>query len=232
VARADEVFSRLSRQRPDDPYLWIGRGRHNALQSRWKEAAASYARGVKAREPSIDWFEYAAALCLAGDSAGYRDFVTWATGRAGTSADPYTALVLARMSGIVPGSPVAPSRAVGWAEQSINSEDHPLSSCILGLAHYRAGRYQEAIRKLEETETKRPEKASSAQSKLVLAMAYFRLEDLAAARGSLARAIAAIPDPNTEGLAPADWLAVQVLRREAENLIPRTSEPAKPPGDR
>ena len=231
LARSDEVFSRLAKQRPDDPYLWIGRGRHYALQSRWKEGAADYAR--VSRRPSRASIGSSTQRPLPGRRHRGLPRLPYLGGRPRRhSADPYTTSVLARISAILPDSPIAPRRAVGWAEQSIKSEDERICfPDVMGLTLYRAGRYQEAIRRLEVTETKGTGKARNAQNKLVLAMACFRINDLAAARGSLARAIAAIPEPNIAALVPAEWLAVQLLRREAESLIPNASEPAKTSGE-
>jgi tetratricopeptide (TPR) repeat protein len=231
LAEWDPIFTRLTRERPDDPFLWIGRGRYYVLRNQWNEAAAAYARGIKAREPSIDWFEYAAVLCLAGDRAGYRDFVTWAAERAGASADPYTMFLLARMSGITADSPIAPARSLRWAEQAATLKEADLFKQALGLALQRAGRYQEAVLRLEEPGAVQTRNAMRPQNNLVLALAYFRLNDLERARRSLARALAAIPAQGTNTL-PPDWVGVQLLGREAEALISGASEPAKTSGER
>jgi serine/threonine protein kinase/predicted Zn-dependent protease len=218
LAEWDEVFTRLARQRPDDPFLWIGRGRYLALRDRWNEAAAGFARGAKARGPSIDWYEHAAVLALAGDGAGARDFASWAVGRAGDKDDPVAERVLVRMGGILPGSPLDPARTLRWAEKAAATGEPRDDPSLLGLSLYRAGRYREAIPPLEGPEAFDGHLAQKAQNRLVLAMAHFRLDDAARARQVLERAIAVIP-PWGNQTAPPDWVGIQLLRREAEALI-------------
>ncbi len=232
LAEWDEVFARLTLQRPSDPFLWMGRGRYHVLRSRWKEAAVDYARGIKSREPSVDWFEYAAVLCLAGDISGHRDFITWAAERAGASRDPFACFNLARMSAIVPDSPIEPARAVRWAEHKLPEREAYRSAHALGLALYRAGRYQEAIRQLEESATQWPDNLLDGQNRLVLAMAQYHLKDLATARQSLAGAIARNAQQGGKTLPIPVWLGYQLLLREAEALILETSDSARTAKDR
>jgi tetratricopeptide (TPR) repeat protein len=231
LAEWDEVFTRLTRRRPDDPFLWIGRGRFNALHDRWRESAADYARGVKLRGPSIEWYEYAAVLCLAGDAAGARDFVSWAAEGTGQTDDPYTAFVLARMCGIVRDSPVAPARALRWAEAAAAKGKIPKGLSPQGILLYRAGRYREAIESLEGPEAVEGYLNQKAQNWLVLAMAHFRLKDVATARRWLDRAITSIPT-RAGDIPPPNWVGIQLLRREAEALILGTSAQSPPAVDR
>src|SRR4051794_28481897 len=86
--------------------------------------------------------------------------------------------------------------------------------CALGRLHHRGypaafhhsehifrlypeGRYREAIPPPEGPEGFEGHLAQKAQNRLVLAMAYFRLKDVAKARQVLDRAIAAIPPGGT-----------------------------------
>jgi tetratricopeptide (TPR) repeat protein len=230
VAEWDEVFTRLVQKRPDLTSLWIGRGRWHAGQNRWKESAADYGRVIRSRAPGIEWFEYAGVLTLAGDVSGARDFVAWAVERAGSPVEPYAAFLLARTVGTIPDLAADSTQALGWTDQAVARTMPPWYVHALGLALYRAGRYSEAIERLEESDAAWSDIHGKTQNRVVLAMGQARLGALAKAQEQLTRANALIPRSGIDMLA-TDWIGIQLLRREAEVLIPIGSAPAKATGD-
>ncbi len=100
---------------------------------------------------------------------------------------------------------------------------------VLGAAHYRAGHFDQAIKRLEESNAAFSEfdvrRRCKLQNRLVLAMAHERLGHAAQARALLAevqRSWQRIEAAKTDGavaLPTVDWLPLQLLRREAEALI-------------
>jgi Flp pilus assembly protein TadD len=110
----------------------------------------------------------------------------------------------------------------------------------LGLAHYRAGQYDQAIRRVRESLERDPKWPAQAVNWLVLAMAHHRLGRAEGARVWLGRAVAWIdahaqPAGKDAGaflpLAPHDEMACRLLRREAETLLAggkRGSQPRVP----
>jgi serine/threonine protein kinase/tetratricopeptide (TPR) repeat protein len=71
LVQSEAAFARAVALRPNDPTLWIARGRFLAWNLHWREAADAYGHAIPARPIEIDWLEYAAVLVLAGDHAGY-----------------------------------------------------------------------------------------------------------------------------------------------------------------
>ena len=105
---------------------------------------------------------------------------------------------------------------------------------FLGIALYRAGRWDEAVRRLREGEELHPNWPGHCVDDMFLALAHARLGQrdearrrldmvnrwLAGADRELAEAKIGFP-PTVH---PSDWLIVQVLRREADRVL------ADPPG--
>jgi tetratricopeptide (TPR) repeat protein len=229
VAEWDELFARLTRERPDLTSLWIGRGRWRAAEDRWKEAAADYARVIRSRPPGIEWFEYAGALTLAGDVASARDFVAWAVGHAGTPVEPDAGFLLARTVATAPALARDSIQALDWADEAVARSKPPWYLYTLGLALDRAGKHAEAIERLEESDAGWSDIYGKTQIRLVLALAHHRLGAVRQAQEQLARARALIPRSGIAVMA-ADWISIQLLRREAEALIRNGSAPGKASG--
>lgn len=119
LAENDLAFDRAVALRPDDPQLWITRGRHFAWRGRWKDAAEAYARGIGSRTPDIDWFEYAEVLVLGGDAAGYRRLCERVAGTLDPTnprGDWHKVSIAARIAHLSADSGIAPEVSVGWAD--------------------------------------------------------------------------------------------------------------------
>jgi tetratricopeptide (TPR) repeat protein len=235
LARWDRAYARLLELRPGDGHLWTGRGRYHAVHDRWDRAAADFARGIASAPPeSEEWIEHACLRLLVGDGAGYRAFARQMRRRVGRTDDPRVAFVLARCGILTPDPVVEPGQAIRWAEQAVASGRNARYLHALGTAHYRAGHYDEAIRLLEESNAGDWTENGMAQNWLVLAMAYQQRGEAARARTLLdeaAKMWAAIEAAKVDGavsMPAADWLPLQIYRREAEALILDAGFPADP----
>jgi len=91
-----------------------------------------------------------------------------------------------------------------------------------GMAEYRSGHYQDAIRSLEDQKRLTGDLKFQAEANLFIAMCYERLGDHARAQAQLNDALHTIqvdlPNPG-EDLPFPDWIICDVNRREAEALI-------------
>jgi WD40 repeat protein/serine/threonine protein kinase/tetratricopeptide (TPR) repeat protein len=239
LARWDQAYARLLELRPDDGQLWCARGRYHALRGRWDQAAADFARGISPASPdSEECIEHACLRLIVGDHEGYRAFVGEIQRRACQIEDPYVAYILARTAVMAAAPVVEPERVTRWAEQAVAASLNGWNLHTLGVAHYRAGRLDEAIKRLEESNASDWGEQGRMQNRLVLAMAHHRLGQTTQSRDLLnevtrwwdgleaAKADGAVTMPLT------DWLPLQLFRREAEALIlgapivgaPQTSE--------
>ena len=137
--------------------------------------------------------------------------------------------ILVRSCNLASEPVVEPDQVVGWAEQAAGGGSKRWDPQLLGTALYRAGRFEEAIKRLGELITSSSGKQvtgpSGAQIRLVLAMAQQRMGNATKARALLdevARWWSNIEAGKTNGavsLTAPDWLWLQVLRRETEAVI-------------
>jgi tetratricopeptide (TPR) repeat protein len=227
MARWDRAYAKLLELRPNDEHLWTGRGRYHALRSEWDQAAADFARGITSAPPtSQEWFEHACLRLIVGDEEGYRAFVREMRRREGQTNDPLVAYVLARSCVLTADPVVEPEQIIRWAEQAVRHGGQPWHLHVLGAAYYRAWRLDEAIKCLEKSNTRYSGIDDyKLQNRLVLAMAHQRLGHSQQARALLDRVHRSwerVQASRTDGavsLFSVDWLALQLLRREAEAVI-------------
>jgi tetratricopeptide (TPR) repeat protein len=226
LAAHEATYARLLELRPQDDHLRVVRGRYLAVRGAWHRAAEDYRRVIRSSPiDSEEAVEYAAILLLDGDTAGYRTLVRDLIARVGASTDPVALQILARICGMAPNPGVGPDRLVGWAERALEAEALPWYAHALGLALYRAGRYDEAIALLERWNGSGWQPIGYLQNDAVLAMAHHRKGRTAKARDLLGRVEAwcrrAKGDPDLKEVhdKAVDWLHLQVLHREAEALI-------------
>jgi tetratricopeptide (TPR) repeat protein len=173
-----------------------------------------------------DQYLYACRLLLLGETDEYEQFCRDLVARPGQPADDYGATVLARVCAVGASSAVAPERLVNWATIGVNRGTNAARLHVLGLAYYRAGRYQRAIETLQQSNADRGWNShAKSQNWLVLAMARFRSGESDEAQHCLetARSLMAQARPkNTaepRSLDSPDWIEINVLLREAEALL-------------
>src|SRR5262249_37257374 len=178
--------------------------------SRWKEAMADFTRAMETAGGNEDGYEYAALKLILEDTEGYRKFTTKWIEKSGKTKDPFLAYVLARTCTLVPKSLAEPERMVAWAEQAVKSkEDVASDPHALGPADYRAGKYDLALQRLEESEKNRWD--AHVLNWIVRAMAYQKKGQSEKALQLLDKAVEhldkiAPTETRPTSLAPTDWV--------------------------
>jgi serine/threonine protein kinase/tetratricopeptide (TPR) repeat protein len=229
IARWGDVYAALLKRRPEDGHLWTARGRYHARRGRWDQAAADFARGIDSAPPGTEeWLEHAGLRLIVGDAAGYREFIQRAWKLVGGTKDSWAAhcLALACDLGADPG--VAPEQLVRLAElASTNKKATAAGVHTLGTALFRAGRYAEAIEKLEESMRMIQPAAPNHQNmnNPPLAMACYLSGDTVRARSLLAEVRNYIDKDawdKAEGVIKyisLGWIVTNAYHREAVALI-------------
>jgi serine/threonine protein kinase/Flp pilus assembly protein TadD len=182
-------------------------GETYARFGRWDEAAAAYARALEldeevkqahAQNPNPgQWAFWAPRLLLAGDADGYRRLCARVIEKLGDTNDPETAYLVARIGTLAPDAVPDPTRLVRIAERAVRADPLPHHLHTLGLAHYRAGRFDEAIRQLNKSVEGNWN--ANAANWLVLAMAHQRLGQSDEARKWFDRAVRWMEDNGVGG---------------------------------
>jgi tetratricopeptide (TPR) repeat protein len=227
LAEHERVFSALLDARPDDKELWIGRGRYHARHDRWRAAAADYARGIEpvASPDTAEYYEYACALLLVGDKERYRGLIQTFAGQVDDSKDPRLAYELARACVITPELAAEPKRVIQWARLAAESAPLAWHTHVLGAACYRAGDDAEALRWLDQSQ-KGPWNMGPTLNQFMLAMIHRRMGHAKQAEALLEESIRLyekMESSRVDGAVPAvfaaDWMTIQIYRREAETLF-------------
>jgi WD40 repeat protein len=203
---------------PAEAELYRRRGRVFAELGRWDRADADYAQALARGGRDVNvWYAQALLRLRAGDRAGYRTACQNSLAAFGKTTSPATANTLAWTCALAPGAGADPARVVALAERAVASKLKPHTYLnTLGAALYRAGRFAEAVRRLEEA-IQAQGKGGMVEDWLFLALAHQRLGHTSDARQWLDKAIRARGD----AAGPVAWavrLERQFLRAEAEAL--------------
>jgi tetratricopeptide (TPR) repeat protein len=197
-----------------------------ARNGQWKLAAAAFGKFVEQEpdNPALR-FPHIRSLLAAGDSAGVRHACDDLLKRFGTHLEP----------GLVWSCVLTPD-AVGDHEALVRLAEPALASHpevgrersdvvnTLGAAMYRAGRFEEAVRRLDESIETRGD-GGDPRGFAFLVMAHHRLGHHDEARRWLDKLVAYQPREGPDF--SWDDVEIRILRREAESLIPG-SAPAAP----
>jgi tetratricopeptide (TPR) repeat protein len=234
MAAHEQVSSRLLELRPDEKYLWIGRGRYHALRGRWRKAAADYARGIESvvTPGTHEYYEYACSLQLLGDETRYRELIRPLGEAVDKAKEPRLAYEVARACIIASKPAVDPARVIHWAQQAVESSPLAWHCHVLGAAYYRAGEYAQAIRWLEDSRARPWDMMGRPLNQFVLAMVHQSMGHAERAVASLEEAVRVseeLESTQVDGAVPpvfaADWMTIQIYRREAELLIKGRATP-------
>jgi WD40 repeat protein/tetratricopeptide (TPR) repeat protein len=232
-AAAAPHLDRLIEANAEAVRLYVRRARVDVELGRWPQAADDAARRIELGEEGTNaWVLQAYARLALGDRAGHRRTCAALLARFGKDDDPGLVNTLAWTCVLAPEALADPGEPVRLAEKAV--ADQPGGAGVgntLGVALYRAGKFEEAIRRLNEAGKRRADArkkqaagagASPAEGPfaawdwLFLAMAHQRLGHTTEARAWLDRANGC-PDPD-----PLRWdqrLELDWFRREAEGLI-------------
>jgi tetratricopeptide (TPR) repeat protein len=213
------------------------RGWVNGHRRLWKQAAADFATSLElGARADIDYLSALLQL-REGDLVAYRATCARAVERFGQARDAFNLSHLARTCALAPGAVTDPEKPVGWATLAVAARPRdPDLLDTLGAALYRAGRFDEAARRLEEAIAIRGGDGSPVD-RLLLAMAHAGSGRSEAARSWLDKAIAVSERPDKSGPETSStpvqlpWmieLEIQWLRREAEATVLAPDLPTDP----
>lgn len=228
--KASETLSRTVGLHRKDLRVLAERGLLYARMRDWKKAAADYARATElSPDDFVPWQWTATLLVRANDVEKYRDhcrkmLYLFGDGDAGASGNAILSCLL--LPGTVE-SAVLPMEAY---ERAVNEGSAPAGwgPCNLGLAAFRAGEPENAIRWLQMSQESRRYSARpdmQARVLLLLAMAHHQLSRRAEAVEALAQANNLIDEylpklANGElGFRWNNWVIADIFRREAKELI-------------
>jgi tetratricopeptide (TPR) repeat protein len=217
---------------------------------RWEKAAADYAKLLEL-DPNDHWHWYcSAALRLQiGDVDGYRHACRAMLARFGNTKADLIAHRVALDCVLMPKAVCDPELPLQLAERAVGQvPNHPWHLLILGAAYCRAGRFESAVERLEQSLKASQRDAPPnlphflALRWLFLALTYHGMGQTQQAHYCLEQAIQGmdtdLPKPGRGDESWGDWIRCQIVRREAEALLkknapdgPTQKEPdARPPG--
>jgi hypothetical protein len=228
AALVDEIVAR--RRRDSEVRAALDEARSEAGRGRWAQAGAAYAGAVEGDPPAAQAaYERAAALLLAGDADGGRRARAQALERFDTTANPWAAGWAARTALLGPDPGGDRARLVRLAERALAA--HPRSGFrlqTLAAAHLRAGQYEQALRRLDESDNADWFDYPLVVNWLLRAMTHHHLGQAEEARKWLDKAgawldQAAGPSPGEQAarlhLDLHDVMACRLLGREAQILL-------------
>jgi eukaryotic-like serine/threonine-protein kinase len=195
---------------------------------RWPQAAAAYAKAVEQNsESTFLQYAYFLSLLAAGDQDGYRRVGEGALARYGTTTDSRLANELARCAALAPDLVADHDAFLQLAKaafQGSNDAGKSATSRTLGAALHRVGRFDEAIRRLDDG-IRLGRGEGTPQDWAFLAMAHHRLGHRPEARRWFAKLRAW--NPGTSPGLTWEGVEIGILRREAESVV-SDAEPARP----
>jgi WD40 repeat protein/serine/threonine protein kinase/tetratricopeptide (TPR) repeat protein len=195
-----------------------------AEKGRWDQVAAALnAAGERGTLPLIYRHHQALVCVRAGDRAAYRRVCAGQVQEAGPTPSGDLGNAVAWVCVLGPDAVDDFSRPIALAEAAVRQAPPHLKAGILntlGAVLYRAGRFRDAIDRLNEG-IKLTGTQGGVHDWIFLAMAHYRLGETAGARKFLARAMQYQPEEKGRLW---DELEIDVLRREAQALIEGTKK--------
>jgi serine/threonine protein kinase/Flp pilus assembly protein TadD len=214
--------------------LYANRGNAYAELDQWERASADYAKAVQNdATDQLTWYRHALLRLHLGDREGYAKACTAILKRYSEQAN-VTVADLALWTCVLAADAVAVyPRLVQWGEKLVAARPKDFASLdTLGIALYRAGRFEDALKRLSEANAvyKPADEVRTARgyNLFFLAMVHHRLGHAEEARKWLHRAIEETDGTQANkplhktGDARIAWnrrLTYQLLRREAESLV-------------
>ena len=179
-----------------------------------------------------DWYGYAELCLFLGDEAEYRRARRDLLARFGTATDPYVAERVGRASLLRPGAEDELRQAAALTDLAVDAKGAQYDwvrqyfHFAKELAHYRQGRFDDAIATMTGDASKAAEYLGPSP-RLVTAMALYQNGQKDDARTLLAAAVLSNDWSKEKATGPEAWIA-HILRREAEALIVPIVNPIHP----
>jgi WD40 repeat protein/serine/threonine protein kinase/tetratricopeptide (TPR) repeat protein len=231
LVRWEKAFAKIAALRPNDPGLWLDRARFSYERGLWDEAAASYVKVFALLSPNhaFDWESHARFRLLTGDTRGYRRVCRDMLKKFGTSVDAYNQAVTARVCTLADQAVADPKEPLALAARVVAQAPKNFWYLhVLGRAHYRAGQYAQAAKRLHESLKVNPKWSAVGLNWLMLALVHHRQGEARQARRWLDKAAKWMDKKTRESFTGnrealpilwVDWAECQLLRREAEKAI-------------
>ena len=217
LAEAADEFRDAARMLPEKRAESSRRRRALLLRlGRGADARAAWKEELAANPPKHDdWFGYADLCLFLGDEAEYNRARRGLLAQFGSATDPNVAERTGRACLLVPAPKGEFEQAVALTERAVAAQSgNPFYLFAQGLARYRQGRYDDAIKLMNGGAAP----AMGPCPRLVLAMAQHQKGQKDQARKTLAAAIASSDWTPAMATNHDVWIA-HILRREAEALI-------------
>jgi tetratricopeptide (TPR) repeat protein len=228
-------------RQPKEPSAWLRRAEFYVQLGLWDLAAPDFGEAFKLRPPATPYQCMAQSLLslYVGDTASYHKLCAFVpTYFKPESWHPSLLNALVRACTYAAG----PQADLGWAvtaaEYGVKKEPKgPCNYTTLGLAYYRAARYEAAIEQLQQSLKVDPNWVAGAHTYPVLAMGYHRLGRAKEAREVLNKATRSMDQWSNEffrrpvGSLPLlwwDWMSSLLLYREAKIAIDGFPPPEDP----
>jgi eukaryotic-like serine/threonine-protein kinase len=215
-------FQKAASLSPAKRAQWNGDARKLLLRlGRVADAQAIWKKELATHPPKHDdWFGYAELCLFLGDQAEYRRARQELLAQFGSATDPAVAERTARACLLLPAEEVELSQAVALAGRAVAAgragHEFAYPYCLFadGLARYRQGRFDEAIKLMNG------EAASimGPSPRLILALAQYHKGLKDQASETLAAAVSSYDWSASKADKHDAWIA-HILRREAEAMI-------------
>jgi tetratricopeptide (TPR) repeat protein/predicted Ser/Thr protein kinase len=181
------AFTEAIDLRPDLASAWAERGRLYCDLGLWELAAADERRAFELNEPSQtgQWWSYAVLLAQVGDVEDYHRVCQRMQERFSGHHARFM-LEMVRTVCLIPSVETEGSSVVQRIQKaSLELPRDALTLYVLGLAHYRAGQFRDAIQDCTQSAQCSAIDADPYPNPLLLAMAYQQLGELDNARASM-----------------------------------------------
>jgi serine/threonine protein kinase/tetratricopeptide (TPR) repeat protein len=245
MGRCDEAIACFSKACELEPNYSVGHmriARGCARTKKWSDAAAAFDRALESDDKDFDgWMLAAAVRAVMGDVPGYTRICHGMLGRFGDTDNPQGAERTAKACLLMPnGLDAADFDMVQkLADRAVTGNEqhgyYGFFAMAKGLADYRAGRCEGAIKWIELSGLNPNGIHWDAIKFAVVAMAHDGLGRSEQAKAALASAQACMekmPDPAKGQLFGTDnwhdWLHAQILYREAEALLKKPARETGP----
>jgi WD40 repeat protein/serine/threonine protein kinase/Flp pilus assembly protein TadD len=185
--------------------VWQDRARSHVAQGRWDQAAPDYRKAADLGAGPDELSAFARKRLEAGEAAEYRQACAVLLEAFGRTTDPAAANRIVWTCVLAPDAVPDPAGVVPLAETAVaGAPANPVYLTALGAALFRAGRFDDALGRLNEA-TQAPGGSENQSNRLFLALTHFRLGHADEAREWLLKAA---PVPET-----------RAVLREAEDLV-------------
>jgi tetratricopeptide (TPR) repeat protein len=219
------------RGKSGEPALRFQRGSLHAQLGRWQQAADDYARALELDPTDAgNWYRSALLRLQLGDRDGYRRACARQLERHANTPDPFTVNIVVWQCVLSPDAGMDLSRVVQLSERTVAGAPNNFGILnTLGVALYRAGKWQDAADRLHAAIKARPGQEGIAEDWVFLAMAHHRLQQPEEARKWLDKTRQWVEKqtkdrPKNETAPPpgvpwTTWLETQLFLAEAEALF-------------